>query len=89
MPVCFDPNALDDQGRIPRHIHAILPLHKDCNVVYLLVRFGADLCAIDRKGKMPMHCAAVAAEGILKDLMGYELDVNVGDEHGMTQLHLA
>ena len=93
---------VDDEEEQCTLLHSAV-LHNEVDIVRLLLDHGADVAALDRQGRMPLHYAAMSfillendvkvgrnsEVDIVKLLFNNGADVNARDNHKHTPLHYA
>jgi len=93
---------VDDEEEQCTLLHSAV-LHNEVDIVRLLLDHGADVGALDRQGRMPLHYAAMSfillendakvgrnsEVDIVKLLVNNGADVNARDKHKHTPLHYA
>ncbi|GBG27246.1 Ankyrin repeat domain-containing protein 1 [Hondaea fermentalgiana] len=92
-------NETDQKGSAPIHLACHL---KDRNLIQLLLKHGADMTIVDKKGRTVLHCAILtrtaAQKGRAQETVqclrmlldqGADEFVNVQDDAGNTALHFA
>lgn len=64
--------------------------HQSLRVVELLLNYGGDIAAVDKKGCTAMHYAALNSRvDVLEFVLDHGFDIDVSDEHGFSALFWA
>jgi ankyrin repeat protein len=87
-----DVNAVDLEGNCPLHVKCFgeRGKHSELAAIDLLLNYGAELIVENRKGFMPIHCAAMQGRvDVIEKLMDYDheflMEKKLNDESSCTQ----